>query len=200
MTASRPPWLAVALLQRLFGNNEPLVGDLVEECPHRSRSWFWRQVLFAVLTRAITSALAMLREPQRLAAGLTSLAMFVVLSFQVVVAGTLLDDLIPLDRAQMTQINHPEWLVLVVMLSLPVAWFIGKAMNRLHRRFRVATVLFCGASAAAAASMTLSVLGSEASGLFFPSASLQTAAAMVFVLGLLVGGFSSSVHHRQPTS
>ena len=56
MTASRQPWLAGRLLHRLFGNNEPLLGDLVEECPHRSRSWFWRQVLFVVLTRAITGA------------------------------------------------------------------------------------------------------------------------------------------------
>jgi hypothetical protein len=164
------------------------VGDLIEECPHRSRSWFWRQVLFAVLAHAITSALATLREPRRLATGLTSLGMFIVLSFQVVVAGSLLDDLIPrLDRGQVTRINHQEWLVFLVMLSLPVAWFIGKAMSRLHRRSRVATVLICGASAAAVASMIVSVLSSEASGVFFPSLPLQTVAALLFVLGLLAG-------------
>ena len=201
MTASRPTWLEVSLLHQLLGNNEPLVGDLVEECAHRSRSWFWRQVLFAVLVHAITSALATLREPRRLAAGLTSLGMFIVLGFQVVVAGSLLDDLIPrLDRGQMTRSNHPDWLVLFVMLSLPVAWFIGKAMNRMHRRLRVATVLVCGASAAAVASMIVSVLSSEASGEFFPSLPLQTAAALVFVLVLLVGGLTSSLHDRQPAS
>lgn len=201
MTASRPTWLEVSLLHQLLGNNEPLVGDLVEECPHRSRSWFWRQILFAVLARAITSALATLREPRRLAAGLTSLGMFIVLGFQVVVAGSLLDDLIPrLDRGQMTRSNHAESLVFLVMLSVPVAWFIGKVMSRLHRRLRVASVVVCGASAAAVASMIVSVLSSEGSGVFFPSLPLQTASALVFVLALLVGGLSSSLHDRQPAS
>jgi hypothetical protein len=56
------------------------MGDLIEECPQRSRAWFWRQVLFAVLTRAITGASAGLRGPQRLEGALTSFAMFIVLS------------------------------------------------------------------------------------------------------------------------
>jgi hypothetical protein len=197
MTARRAPGLGVTLLHQLLGHNEPLVGDLIEECPQRSRAWFWRQVLFAVLTRAITGASAGLREPQRLEGALTSFAMFIVLSFQVVVAGSLLDDLIQrFGRAQVTRINHPEWLMFVVMLSLPVASVIGRAMSRLHWRSRVATVLVGGASAAVVASVILSVLSPEATGFFFPSAALQTAAAMVFVLGLLIGGSSSSLHDR----
>jgi hypothetical protein len=49
MTSSRPPWLAVALLQRL-GADPALVGDLVEEFERRrSRLWFWRQAGAAVL-------------------------------------------------------------------------------------------------------------------------------------------------------
>jgi hypothetical protein len=199
MTARRTP-LRVAILPYLLGDDEPLVGDLVEEWPHRSRSWFWRQVMFAVLARAITGASATLREPQRLGRGLTSLAVFVVLSFQVVVAGSLLDDLIQrLDRAQVTRINHPEWLMFVVLLSLPAAWVIGRTMSRLHGHSRVATVLVCGASAAVVALVTLSVLSSESSGFFFPSAALQTAAAMVFVLGLLVGGCGGAPSARGAT-
>ena len=101
MTARRAHWLAVALLHQLLGDNESLVGDLLEECPHRSRSWFWRQVMFAVRARAIAGASATFREPQRLGGVLTSLAMFTVLSFQVAVAGSLLHDLLKqLDRAQ----------------------------------------------------------------------------------------------------
>jgi hypothetical protein len=42
----------------------------------------------------MTGASASLREPHRLGGVLTSIAMFIVLSFQVVVAGSLLDDLI----------------------------------------------------------------------------------------------------------
>lgn len=46
----KPPTLAVWLLNRFVDENEPLVGDLVEEFDARqSRLWFWRQVLFAIL-------------------------------------------------------------------------------------------------------------------------------------------------------
>ena len=198
MTARRASWLAVAVLHQLLGDNEPLLGDLLEDCPHRSRSWFWRQVAFAVLARTITSVSATVREPQRLGGALTSVAIFIVLSFQVAVAGSLLDDLIQrLDRAQVTRIHHPEWLMFVVLSSLPAGWIIGRAMSRLHRRSRVATVLVCGASAAVVASVTLSVSSSPSTGLVFPSAALQTAAAMVFLLALLVGGSRSSPRDRQ---
>ena len=196
MTAKHEPYIGVALLHQLLGDNEPLLGDLLEERPHRSRAWFWGQVVFVLLVRAITVASATLREPQRLGEGLASIAMFIVVSFQVVVAGSLLDDLIPrLDGARVTRNNHPEWLMFVVLLSLPVAWFIGRAMSRLHGRSRIATVLVCGASAAVVASMTVSVLSSEATGFFFPSAAHQTAAAMVFVLALLVG--ARPLHDRR---
>jgi hypothetical protein len=48
MTSARPPWLAVALLQRL-GADPALVGDLLEQFEHRrSRLWFWRQVFGAL--------------------------------------------------------------------------------------------------------------------------------------------------------
>ncbi len=47
----QPPRLALALLQHVAAGNEPLVGDLVEQFAtrRRSRLWFWRQVLLAVL-------------------------------------------------------------------------------------------------------------------------------------------------------
>ena len=186
MTA-RAPWLG-ALLQQLLGDNEPLVGDLLEECPHRSRAWFWRQVMFAVLARAMTSAAATMREPQRLSGGLASVAMFLLVSFQIVVAGSLLNDLLRrLDPAQVTRITHPEWTMFVVLLSLPAAWVIGRAMSRLHRRSRVATVLGYGASAAIVATVTLFVLAPAPAGFFLPSVAHQITAAMVFVVGLGIG-------------
>jgi hypothetical protein len=197
MTPRRIP-LRVALLPHLLGDDEPLVGDLVEEWPRRSNAWFWRQVLFAVIARTMTGASATLREPQRLAGGLAHIAIFVILSFQVAVAGSLLDDLIRrVDLAQVTRLNHPEWLIVVVLLSLPIAWMFGRAMSRLHRHSRVATVLACGACAAFVGSVTVSVLRSDATGFFFPSAALQTAAAMVFVLGLLAASWSCSPLDRQ---
>jgi hypothetical protein len=58
MTPRRPPRLAVALLNRFIGDNEPLVGDLLEEFQtRRSSLWLWRQVLVAV-------SIALFRRPQ----------------------------------------------------------------------------------------------------------------------------------------
>lgn len=48
----KPPTLPVWLLNRFVDENEPLVGDLVEEFDARqSRLWFWRQVIVAILLR-----------------------------------------------------------------------------------------------------------------------------------------------------
>jgi hypothetical protein len=195
MKETRTP-LHIALLPYLLGDDEPLVGDLVEEWPRRSHAWFWRQVVFAMLATARATASAALREPQRLTGALGASAIFLILSFQVVVAGSLLDDLIRrIDRTQMTRIDHPEWLLFFVLLSLPVAWFIGRAIGRLHHRSRAATVAIAGASAAVVGAVTVSVLSATDS--FFPSAARQTAAGMVFVLGLLIGSSSRSPLDRQ---
>jgi hypothetical protein len=180
----------------LLGDDEPLVGDLIEEWPQRSNAWFWRQVTFAMCAKAMTATSATLREPQRLSGALGTAAIFLILSFQVVVAGSLLDDLIrQVDRDQVTRIDHPEWLMLVVLLSLPVSWLSGRAMSRLHQHSRAATVLVGGASAAVVGAFTVSVL--SATGFFFPSAGQQTVAGMVFVLGLLSGCSSRSPLDRQ---
>ena len=195
MKKTRTP-LRIALLPYLLGGDEPLVGDLVEEWPRRSNVWFWRQVVFAMLAKTGTIASAALREPQRLTGALGATAIFLILSFQVVVAGSLLDDLIRrIDRTQMTRIDRPEWLLFFVLLSLPLGWFIGTAIGGLHHRSRAATVVIAGASAAAAGAVTVSVM--SPSDFFFPSAAPQTAAGMVFVLGLLIGISSRSSLDRQ---
>jgi len=49
----QPPRLAVALLNRFLPDNEPLVGDLLEEfAVRKSRVWLWRQVVLALLMDA----------------------------------------------------------------------------------------------------------------------------------------------------
>ena len=53
MTNVQPPRLAVALLNRFLPDNEPLVGDLLEEfAVRKSRVWLWRQVVLALLMDA----------------------------------------------------------------------------------------------------------------------------------------------------
>lgn len=52
MTLAKPPKLATWLLERLTSgyHNDPLAGDLIEEYGRgRSRVWYWRQVLIAIL-------------------------------------------------------------------------------------------------------------------------------------------------------
>jgi hypothetical protein len=54
MKRSHPPKLALTLLRRYVPDNEPLVGDLLEEfAVRRSRSWFWRQAFLAILIRSV---------------------------------------------------------------------------------------------------------------------------------------------------
>ncbi len=50
------PRLAVALLNRFLPDNEPLVGDLLEEfAVRKSRLWLWRQVVLALLMGSFRS-------------------------------------------------------------------------------------------------------------------------------------------------
>jgi len=51
MKTTRTP-LRIALLPYLLGNDERLVGDLVEEWPRQSHAWVWRQIVFAMLAKA----------------------------------------------------------------------------------------------------------------------------------------------------
>ena len=54
MIAPEPPRLAVALLRRCLQDNEPLVGDLIEGYSvNRSRYWFWRQALAAIVLHGV---------------------------------------------------------------------------------------------------------------------------------------------------
>jgi hypothetical protein len=51
-----PPRLAVAVLNRFLPDNEPLVGDLLEEfAVRKSRLWLWRQVVLALLMGSFRS-------------------------------------------------------------------------------------------------------------------------------------------------
>jgi hypothetical protein len=55
MNLPKPPQLATWLLQHLSSGHhtEPLAGDLIEEYARgRSRAWYWRQVLIAILVSA----------------------------------------------------------------------------------------------------------------------------------------------------
>jgi hypothetical protein len=189
MTSRQPPRVALGLLEHLVADNEPLIGDLIEGCAERSHAWFWRQVLFVVIARTIAHAWTNFRQRATLEGALVSIAMLVVLSFQVVVAGGVLNYLLGrLDVAWVTRISdHPDWLTYLIVLSFMVASVIGRVTGCFHHRFRVAAVLVCGASATLAALVTLTLLNPTPMRPFLPSATLQTAAAIAFIFGLFVG-------------
>jgi hypothetical protein len=182
MTARAAPRLRIALLNWFLDNNEPLAGDLIEECANRSQTWFWRQLMFALLARTGAGGAPALRDPARLGAPLVSLAMFIVLCFQVVVAGSLLASVLP-----RTRVAGHEWLTFVVLLSFPIGWGTANVTRRLHARSRVATVVLCGASAAVIGLVTRAVLAAAGAAIF-PAFGVQALAAMVFVSGLVAGG------------
>ena len=54
MNSPGPPRLATALLRRFLPGNEPLAGDLLERFEaSRSRLWFWREVIAAIVIQAL---------------------------------------------------------------------------------------------------------------------------------------------------
>ena len=58
MTRRHAPRVALALLERLVPESEPLAGDLVEEFEQRqSTMWFWLQVLAAVAAASFARGL-----------------------------------------------------------------------------------------------------------------------------------------------
>jgi hypothetical protein len=74
-----PPRVATAVLLRLAPDDESLLGDLIEEyASGRSRGWYWRQVMSAVLLGAVRAVRSHpVRVSGAVAAGwLTLLALF----------------------------------------------------------------------------------------------------------------------------
>ena len=201
MKSRQPPRVGITLLRQLVRDNEPLIGDLIEMCSERSNAWFWRQALFTVLARTIAHASTNLRQLTSLEGALVSIAMLVVLSFQGVVAGSLLNYLLAgLDFAWVAPTAHSGWLTYPIVLSFMAAIVIGHVTGRFHHRSRVTAVVVCGASATLAALLTLSLLNPTPTRFFLPSAALQTAAAMAFVIGLLAGVCRTSLSNRRTSS
>ena len=193
---SRPPRIALALLDRFVRDNGPLAGDLLEECETRSGFWLWRQVLCAVLVRTMSRIGANPRTT--IEAVLVAMAMLALLGFQAVVVATLMNHLLVLNDGAAGATGwippsgrYEAWQIWFAVPSFAFAVLTGRAIGRFHPTRRGATVLYAGASAAAAASLNLylfvpNVLAQP----LVPDAALQTAATMVFIGGLFAGAGS----------
>ena len=200
MKACQPPRLALALLERCVPDNEALIGDLVEAFVKESNAWFWRQALFAVLSR---TSLQLRTKPFLTAEKvLITTAMLALLGFYTVVVATLTVRLIVLSDAWLPQTGRfQELQVYFAAPAFAAAIVIGHAIGRLDHGHRVMRVLGCGLTATAAACLNFY--------LFVPNALLQPlvthaatqiAVGMVFIAGLFVGIDSGSPCETQPSS
>jgi hypothetical protein len=200
VSGRQPPRLAIALLERCVPDNEPLAGDLLEASRERSRAWCWRQVLLAILGRAIFRARA---NPRLTAeATLVSFAMLALLGFHAVVAASLINHLLVLNDMAWIGVTgqYREWQLPATAVSFAGAVLIGRAIGRFHRDHRLTAVLAFGASATAGAFANLyffvpNVLLQP----LVPSVALQTGVAMVGVAGLFIGIGWRSVCERLPS-
>jgi hypothetical protein len=201
MKSRRPPRLGVVLLQRLVPDNEPLIGDLLEAWGDRSDGWFWKQVMLVAIARTAGHLRTNLRAT--IETVLVTTAMLVLLGFQAVVAAGFLNHLFgPHDTTWMPRSSrYDESLVWSAVTSFVTAALVGRAVSRFQRDQRVAAVLAFGASATTAALLNLYLfVPNMPPQSFMPSATLQIAMAMVFVVGLFVGIGSRSLCEPLPFS
>ena len=115
MKPSHPPRLAVALLHRLVPDNDPLVGDLLEEFESRRRSalWFWRQALVAV---ALAPAYRF-RERRPLRLGLTE-------STHVPTTSRQLPSRVNLTASPVAWVGGLGLLALCVLMAVMTPWVV----------------------------------------------------------------------------
>jgi hypothetical protein len=130
------PACATGLLLRLGPQDESFIGDLIEEYGGgRSRAWYWRQVLSAVLLSSVRQIGA---HPARaLVAGTTGWATLLLFFFILGdrTAGGLAGWFWTWDRqtAYETQIWWPFWIT-ALLVSYTGFALSGVAVVRLHRR------------------------------------------------------------------
>jgi hypothetical protein len=200
MTSNQPQRMAFVLLEWFVPDNEPLIGDLLEQCHDRSAAWLWRQVLFAVLGQAIVRVRT---SPRMTTEGLlVATALLALLGFQAVVGATLMNHLLVLSDPAWGQTGqYQAWQRYVIVPSLAVAVLTGRVIGRLHRAHRVAAVLALSVSATIAASLNLMLFVPNVFlRPFLPQVGLQTLMATVFIAALFAGIGSRSTCESQPSA
>jgi hypothetical protein len=184
MRPTHPPRLAAFLLN-LFAVNEPLAGDLHEEyLAGRSATWYWRQVLAAVLlgpTRRVEihelfAVQNMFMQCVMLA--LVSVCVVFTVKFIAVVM---------FDESVRQMLIGPRGAreLLRFILSFSVAIPIGVAIARVHARSRRAAVLAFSTTVPLWAFVNVYLLNGHGN---LDSALPHVIASLVFIAGLLSGG------------
>lgn len=189
-----PPRFALLLGRLMPRECEALVGDLVEAFQEgRSPWWFWRQMLYAIVTRSwrtrtVDCDTAAFIEQS------AALAIVAAVAFEIVVTATLLDRVLALSSfmwAQTLASAIRSNLVWVALLAAP--FFLARLLALLAGAQRLVIVVGCGTSAALMAFLTLHAIHPMAPRPFLPFPGAQLGAALVFLCGLLAG-----LHGRPP--
>jgi hypothetical protein len=146
MSRSKPPRVASWLLDRLASgpNRESLSGDLVEQWQHgRSATWYWRQVVVAIVMGATGDVWA-----HKLLAART---LVIGLGAQAALSSLLQMWWVPLDtwfwlntpwKSEVTRELWQFYRLPNVMLACLGSALIGWAVGRLHARQRAAMLIF----------------------------------------------------------
>jgi hypothetical protein len=180
------------LLDR-FVADEALRGDLIESSVERSGTWFWQQVLYAVLAQAIWCVRATPRVTAE--AVLVASAMLALIGFNAVVVSNLLSQLFLLNDAYwiVQSGRYAGWQAYAIVPLFAIAVLSGRAIGRFHREHRVWAILGCGLSASTAAFVNFYLfVPSVPLQPFIPSPAQQTAVALLFAGGLFMGISSRS--------
>jgi hypothetical protein len=185
--------LAELLLKR-FTENEHLIGDLQEEYrAGRSRAWYWRQVMAALMMR--TTHPVDLYEFVAVQGTFMQVVMLTLVSVCVVFSVKLIA-VVVLDHTIFSMLigrNGAQEIVRLA-LSFVVALPIGVAIARVHAQSRKATVLALSAIVPVWAFANLYVLDGRGN---LDSALPHVASLLVFVVGLLRGAIDVDFFVRE---
>jgi hypothetical protein len=190
MSPRRPSRLALRVFDVAVADNQPLKGDLVEEFHSgRSQWWLWRQVVGAVVRHPNIHG----RRPDLIVLGA---AVLLLITFEAVFVTNLMHRLLFGVRVQsiagyLYQLPGPPSGASRGVVQTPLSWLlagasiaasipIGLAVARFHTHYTL-SLIACAASVTACAAVNLRSL-----------LLVQFLTTMLFVVGLLTGGWRSS--------
>ena len=196
---THPSPFALTLLDR-FVADEALKGDLVESAADRTSSWFWHQVLSALLVQTISCV----RTAPRLTteAMLVATAMLALIGFNAVVVANLLSQLFLLNDADwiLHSGRFEGWQIYATAPLFAAAVLSGRGIGAFHREHRVWAILGCGLSASTAAFVNFYLfVPSVPLQPFIPNPAQQTVVALLFAGGLFIGISSRSTCEPLPS-
>jgi hypothetical protein len=198
MRSSQPPKLATWILQRFASgrDKEPLLGDLVEEYNSgRSRSWFWRQMITAVLVDSYSQVrIHYVLAARAIAVGMaTSLLCGILLLRGWMAFWKFLSEYWPTSSYLWNSSMLLE-LVAASVTGIAVGWIVGRFHRPYHLTMVFLYIAWCTAWSLPWVVPELSRLISDSLGhrRYVPYLILLVARMVIWATGAMVGGLLSA--------